>query len=137
MPKRKRSPAQQAIDAAWLELAITRQTASGDAGHIEQFAGGTCDPAGTPGWFRAMELGLALDQGPSIFTSSRTLEADNRKRRRDHAYAEARDVDRPKQLARAKRMSPEESRRALRAVLRKAGVAVRKGEFIAIGKRDR
>jgi hypothetical protein len=52
------------IKALYEELIVSLQCGGGNAGAlIPQFADGV------PGWFRAAELGLALDAGPSILTT--------------------------------------------------------------------
>jgi hypothetical protein len=107
------------VRALYLERQVSKQCAPGggqDAGLIEA-------AVYVPGWFRREELGLALDQGPSVFWTADNLRQINARNRRVLAEAE-----RPAVLEQTRRSRPtsalEYARRA-RRVLAKAGVSLR------------
>jgi hypothetical protein len=63
------------IKAAWLEWLVTKQWQGGDHRLVEMYPE-------VESWFRDVELGLGINQGPSIFWTLQNLEKINRRNQR-------------------------------------------------------
>jgi len=115
-------PTRRLIRAAWLERRVSLECAPGQdpARHIED--------VDIPGWFPAVELGLAFDQGPSIFWTAQHLEQINLAHRRILERASMSETPRQRVLRRLK--LERVSRRKLVRALARAGILVRGGRFV-------
>ncbi len=114
------------LRTAWLERRVSLACASGEdpVRHMEEFD--------IPGWFPAVELGLAPDAGPSIYWTAEHLDKLNRANRQAFEKAEREDDEKlaAKDPVLSRLKLENVSRKKLRRLLARKGILIRAGRYV-------